>query len=150
MIAFHRTSLARVHSTQAKLMSFCSAALCSAILLTTDTHAQNQAYIIVQQSPLAGFQYYAGSHLWERMTLGDTLTLQREANNRHDSNAVRIEWQGQHLGYIPRRENTDVARQIDAGAAVKARIVRLMPSRNPWQRILFEVYVDLNPETTPQ
>lgn len=102
-----------------------------------------EATIIVQQSPLAGFQYYDGKARWTEMKIGDGLTLVREPDNPHDANAVRVEWQGSRLGYIPRRENADVARQMDRGAAVKARIVKLTEARNPWQRVLFEVYVDL-------
>ncbi|MGE0557681.1 MAG: HIRAN domain-containing protein [Burkholderiales bacterium] len=101
------------------------------------------ARIIVQQSPLAGFQYYEGKGLWDMMRVGDMLTLVREPHNPHDASAVRIEWRGEMLGYLPRRENRDVARQMDHGAPVKARIVRLTEARNPWQRIRFEVYVDL-------
>ena len=99
--------------------------------------------IIVQQSPLAGFQYYDGKSLWNTMRTGDALTLVREPQNPHDANAVRVEWRGQPLGYVPRRENGDVARQMDRGAPVKARIVQLKEAHNPWQRIEFEVYVDL-------
>ena len=99
--------------------------------------------IIVQQSPLAGFQYYDGKSLWNTMRTGDALTLVREPRNPHDANAVRVEWRGQSLGYVPRRENGDVARQMDRGAPVKARIVQLKEAHNPWQRIEFEVYVDL-------
>jgi hypothetical protein len=105
--------------------------------------ARAAASIIVQQSPLAGFQFYDGKSLWDEMKSGDTLTLVRERDNPHDANAVRVEWNGNRLGYIPRRENSDVARQMDRGAPVRARIVKLTPARNPWQRILFEVYVDL-------
>ena len=101
------------------------------------------ASIIVQQSPLAGFQFYEGKALWDEMRVGDVLTLVRERDNPYDANAVRIEWKGNRLGYIPRRENADVARQLDRGAPVKARIVKLTQARNPWQRILFEAYVDL-------
>ncbi len=99
--------------------------------------------IIVQQSPLAGFQFYDGKARWDEMKVGDELTLVRERDNLHDANAVRVEWNGSRLGYIPRRENSDVARQMDLGAAVKARIVRLTTARNPWLRVLFEVYVEL-------
>jgi hypothetical protein len=105
--------------------------------------AGTDASIIVQQSPLAGFQFYEGKALWDEMRVGDALTLVRERDNPYDANAVRIEWKGNRLGYIPRRENTDVARQLDRGAPVKARIVKLTQARNPWQRILFEAYVDL-------
>lgn len=101
------------------------------------------AQIIVQRSPLAGFQFYDGKQLWGDMKVGDMLTLAREPENAHDTNAVRVEWNGNRLGYVPRRENSDVARQMDRGAPVKARIVRLTQARNPWQRIEFEIYLDL-------
>jgi hypothetical protein len=102
-----------------------------------------ESIIIVQQSPLAGFQYYDGKVLWAEIKVGDVLTLVREPGNPHDANAVRVEWNGSRLGYVPRRENADVARQMDRGVAVKARIVKLTEARNPWQRVLFEVYVEL-------
>ena len=107
--------------------------------------AAAEARIIVQESPLAGFQYYEGKALWDMMRVGDPLQLVREPRNPHDANAVRIEWRGEMLGYIPRRENADVARQMDLGAPVKARVVRLTEARNPWQRVRFEVYVELRP-----
>jgi len=107
--------------------------------------AAADARIIVQESPLAGFQYYEGKALWEMMRVGDALQLVREPRNPHDANAVRIEWRGEMLGYLPRRENTDVARQMDLGAPVKARVVRLTDARNPWHRVRFEVYVELAP-----
>lgn len=107
--------------------------------------AAAEARIIVQESPLAGFQYYEGKALWEMMRVGDALRLVREPQNPHDANAVRIEWRGEMLGYLPRRENADVARQMDLGAPVKARVVRLTEARNPWHRVRFEVYVELRP-----
>jgi hypothetical protein len=102
-----------------------------------------EARIIVQQSPLAGFQYYDGKVLWDNMRVGDPLTLKREPQNPHDANAVRVEWKGQPLGYVPRRDNSDVARQMDRGAPVQARIVNLKEARNPWQRVEFEIFVEL-------
>jgi hypothetical protein len=107
--------------------------------------AAAEARIIVQESPLAGFQYYEGKALWEMMRVGDPLRLVREPQNPYDANAVRIEWRGEMLGYLPRRENADVARQMDLGAPVKARVVRLTEARNPWHRVRFEVYVELQP-----
>ena len=119
------------------------ALLATVLLVVAPTMALGEASIIVQQSPLAGFQYYDGKARWDEMKPGDILTLVRERDNVHDANAVRIEWDGSRLGYIPHRKNADVARQMDRGAPVKARIVKLTQARNPWQRVLFEVYVDL-------
>lgn len=102
-----------------------------------------EAQLIVQSSPLAGFQFYAGRELWQEMKIGDALELAREPDNAHDAYAVRVIWRGRMLGYVPRRENAHVARQLDNGAPVKARIVKLQEHRNPWRRMEFEVYVDL-------
>jgi hypothetical protein len=109
-----------------------------------DLHAQSAAVrMLVQSSPLAGFQYYQGKDLWDEMKVGDALTLAREADNPHDANAVRVEWRGRQLGYVPRRENRAVAQHMDRGGAVEARISKLVQHRNPWQRIEFEIFVRL-------
>ncbi|WP_310452927.1 HIRAN domain-containing protein [Sulfuritalea sp.] len=103
----------------------------------------SEVRILVQSSPLAGFRYYAGESLWRDMRAGDRLALIREADNPHDGNAVRIEWRGQKLGYLPRAENRAVATAMDRGEAVDARIAKLREHRNPWQRMLIEVFVVL-------
>jgi len=101
------------------------------------------AKILLQSSPLAGFRYYEGKQLWSEMKVGDTLQLVREPDNSHDPNAVRVEWQGHQLGYVPRADNEALARFMDRGSKAEARITRLKKSRNPWQRMEFEVYLNL-------
>ena len=107
-------------------------------------HAQNtEVRMLVQSSPLAGFRYYDGKELWNEMKVGDALALVRESANPHDRNAVRVEWQGRQLGYVPRRENRTVAQHMDRGGNVEARISKLQKHPNAWQRIEFEVFVKL-------
>lgn len=103
------------------------------------TAADVSANLLLQDSPLAGFQFHAGKKLWSRMRVGDALVLVREPENVHDPLAIRVEWQGQHIGYVPRRENRDVARLLDRGAKLFARISRLAESRDPWARVRFEI-----------
>ena len=112
-------------------------------LVISLTALAGEVRILVQSSPLAGFRYYAGETLWHEMREGDRLALVREADNPHDANAVRVEWRGQKLGYLPRAENRSVAAAMDGGEAVDARIARLRQHRNPWQRVLIEVFVVL-------
>ena len=119
-----------------------TAILALALALAAPARAAD-ARIIVQQSPLAGFQYHEGKALWDMMRTGDTLRLVREPHNPHDANAVRVEWRGEMLGYVPRRENQAVARHMDSGGKVEARVSKLTQHRNPWQRIEFEVFVKL-------
>ncbi|MBI5860611.1 MAG: HIRAN domain-containing protein [Rhodocyclales bacterium] len=112
-------------------------------LLPCAARAEGEVRLLVQSSPLAGFRYYAGETLWQAMREGDRLTLVREADNPHDAHAVRIEWRGQKLGYLPRAENRAVAAALDSGENVAARIEKLRAHRNPWQRVLIEVFVVL-------
>jgi hypothetical protein len=104
---------------------------------------QPSARIVVQHAPLAGFVYYEGQAVWERMKTGDALTLAREPANPHDSNAIKLAWQGHMLGYVPRRENADLARQMDLGARVQARITALERLPNGRHRMSYEIYVPL-------
>jgi hypothetical protein len=115
--------------------------LISCLLLAVAPLQAQTVKILVQSSPLAGFQYHQGSKLWPELRVGDALTLTREPDNLHDHNAVRVEWRGQMLGYLPRAENRAVAAEMDRGLEVAGRIARLNERTNPWQRLLIEVFV---------
>lgn len=105
--------------------------------------AQGEIRLMVQSSPLAGFRYYAAEVRWESMKVGQPLTLVREPENVHDASAIRVEWRGEKLGYLPRRENRAVAAAMDAGDKIDARIAKLREHRDPWQRVLIDVFVVL-------
>ena len=98
--------------------------------------------LLVQSSPLAGFRYGEASEVLPLMRAGDALELVREAENPHDPNAVRVEWRGRKLGYVPRRENAALAWGLDRGTTLRARISRLAEHPNPARRIEFEVYIE--------
>jgi hypothetical protein len=119
------------------------AALAVLLALHCGAAGAQQVRVLVQSSPLAGFQYYAGSMRWEELRVGDVLTLVREPDNPHDAYAVRVDWHGEKLGYLPRAENRAVAVEMDRGGRIEARIAQLREHRNPWQRLLIDVYVAL-------
>ena len=114
-----------------------------AIALWSATPLAESIRILIQSSPLAGSQYHALERLRHEIRIDDILTLVREPNNRHDRFAVRVEWQGQALGYVPRAENKAVARALDAGEALHARVSALREDTNPWRRLEFAVYLSL-------
>jgi hypothetical protein len=125
-------------------MALARCVLCCCLALAgASALAENMARIIVQDSPLAGFRHYDGKSLWEEIKVGDALALVREPGNPHDGNAVRVEWKGRTLGYVPRRENAHLARQMDRGAAVEARITGLHKYRNGRNRVSYEISVPL-------
>ena len=128
-----------MHSPWSRLLGL----LLSIWLLTQSPAFAESIKILVQSSPLAGSQYYSASRLWTEIRIGDRLSLAREPDNRHDRNAVRVEWNGQKLGYVPRAENRAVAQALNAGEKLEARVSRLRDDPDPWQRIEFEIFLVL-------
>ena len=124
-------------------MRFPELATALGLVLALPAAAGETVRILVQSSPLAGSQYYAMAEVWTRLRPGDRLTLVREANNKHDRKAVRVEWQGRQLGYVPRAENDAVARALDQGEKLEARVSRLREDPDPWRRVEFEVFLIL-------
>jgi hypothetical protein len=120
-----------------------SAALALAVALATASavHAQS-VRLLVQSSPLAGYRYHDAVAAWPELRVGDRLALAREPDNPYDANAVRVEWNGRKLGYVPRDQNRALAWAMDRGETVTARISRLQAHRNPRRRIEFEVFVE--------
>jgi hypothetical protein len=98
--------------------------------------------LLVQSSPLAGFRYAEAAEAWPQLKVGDALELVREPDNAHDPNAVRVEWRGRKLGYVPRRANAALAWGLDRGSRLRARVSRLQEHPNPARRIEFEVYIE--------
>ena len=120
------------------LPSLLLAAACAAAFSANAQSVQ----LVVQDSPLAGFRYGEGALLWPQLREGDRLDLVRERENPHDSNAVRVDWQGRKLGYVPRRENAALAWGLDRGTPLRARISDLAEHPNPPRRVRFEVFVE--------
>ena len=114
--------------------------LISLLLAVSFTTRAQSIQVLVQSSPLAGFDHYsAGSHFAD-MQVGDALILVREPENPYDVNAVRVEWHGEKLGYLPRRENRAVAAEMDRGGRIEARVAGLRQHPNPRLRLLINVF----------
>ena len=78
-------------------MRFLLISLLCALSLTVQAQTVK---LLVQSSPLAGFQYHAGATVWNDLKVGDQLTLIREPGNAHDARAVRVEWRGVQLAAL--------------------------------------------------
>ena len=95
--------------------------------------------VLIQESPVAGFQFHGGEAAWSSMSVGAPLKLVREPNNSHDSNAVAVYFHEEKLGYVPRGENGVVSQMLDRGEKLEATISRLTVDDDPWQRVRFSV-----------
>lgn len=95
--------------------------------------------IEIQRSSVAGFQFGEGEEVWDRLSTGALVTLVREPGNPYDERAVRVEWKGRKLGYVPRRENAAVCHLMDSGRVLDGKIIHLAESDDPWGRVRFSV-----------
>ena len=117
--------------------------LLPSLLLFLALPVQGQSVqLLVQSSPLAGFRYGEAAAVMPMLQPGDALELVREEDNPHDPNAVRVEWRGRKLGYVPRRQNAALAWGLDRGTPLRARVSRLVVHPNPAKRIEFDVYIE--------
>jgi len=116
--------------------------LLSLLLLCAPPALAQSVQVLVQSSPLAGFRHAEAADAWPQLRVGDALELRREPDNPHDPNAVRVEWRGRKLGYVPRRQNAAVAWGLERGAPLRARLSRLEEHPNPARRVEFEVYIE--------
>ena len=124
-------------------MHFLPTSLLVIALLSLPATAAGTIGMLIQNSPLAGSQYYAVSKVWSDIRVGDRLTLIREPDNRHDRKAIRVEWKSHKLGYVPRAENRAAARALDAGEKLEAHVIRMRDDPDPWRRVEFAVYLTL-------
>lgn len=121
------------------------ALLTAALLLASPTAPSVEVVseIVVHSAVAAGLRHHDAKAVWEQMRPGDELTLVRERDNPHDPNAVRVDWRGHVLGYLPRADNEPVARQLDRGNPLRARIARLGKYRNHRLKLEIDVYLRL-------
>lgn len=101
-----------------------------------------EAKIYLQASRLAGFRYYEGRRLWPQVRVGDHLKLVREADNPYDANAIRVEWQGHKIGFVPRAENAALARFMDHGQVLDARVTALPKDRRRGRGVEFDIFLE--------
>ena len=98
--------------------------------------------VLLQVSPVAGFQYYDGPVVWDCLRPGDRLLLARESGNPRDERAVAVYWHRHKIGYLPRRGNTTVAQMLDRRQALRAEVTTLHDSPDPWQRVQLSVTLE--------
>jgi hypothetical protein len=124
-----------------RLLLACAALAAAAAPYAAQAPAAEVKFL-VQRSPLAGFRHHEAAAVWNDMAVGDRLDLVREPANAHDANAVRVQWRGRMLGYVPRAQNQALAWAMDRGEPVTARIATLRVAANGRKVVELEVFLD--------
>ena len=105
--------------------------------------------LLIQRAQIAGFAYHAGGRLWPQLHEGDAVQLVLEGGNPHDPQAVRVDFaspgqEGGTLGYLARTENGAIARALERGQVLQARISHLRDSPNPRNRVEVEIWAPVS------
>ena len=87
--------------------------------------------LLIQEDPVAGFQYHDGESVWSRLSLAAPARAGQPARPAGGRSVLG----DAKLGYVPRVANTAVSQMMDRGERLTARVEYLRESRNPWKRV---------------
>jgi hypothetical protein len=103
---------------------------------------------------IAGLQFHDIEEVWPELSVGTRLALVRDRNNKYDHNAVAVALESDYdgdpdnfdfdfiLGYIPRRDNEEIAGLLDEGCELFGEIKELNEHIHYSRRILIGVYIN--------
>lgn len=80
------------------------------ILIPCDTYSE-----VLLTTFVAGWSWHDGFSIINLLKSGKKLRLIREADNKHDHNAVAVYFSNTKVGYIPKKDNNKIAKLMDEG-----------------------------------
>lgn len=77
------------------------------------------------------------------LTAGAVVSLVREADNKYDGLAIRIDnSDGEKLGYVPRKQNEVLARLLDGGKMLYGKVAEVeIAKHSRWVTITIKIYM---------
>lgn len=95
---------------------------------------------------VAGTSYRDLTAIEPQLEINTIFNLRREPDNQHDALAIAIYHQNNaHLGYVPKQKNEVLARLLDAGKLLVARLVHKEwqsgYSNQNWLRLDVEIFL---------
>ena len=92
---------------------------------------------------IAGFSYYEGAMVFNKLSIGTELQLVPEPENPFDKNAVALYLGESKLGFIPRGNNREISKLLNAGYSVFKAVVQMVnPKNRPEEQIMVIVYIE--------
>jgi len=90
---------------------------------------------------IAGIAHRNVKKVMPKLASGTMLTLKREPHNPYDPLAIMILTEaGEHLGYVPRAKNEALARLMDAGKLLFAKL-ESKSWQGDWLKVVTNIYL---------
>ncbi|WP_350455184.1 HIRAN domain-containing protein [Slackia heliotrinireducens] len=92
---------------------------------------------------VAGFQYWDGALVLDKLKSGKKLKLVAEFDNPYDSNAVALYYKKTKIGFVPRDMNWEIASMLRFGHndVFEARIQQVDPQAEPKRQVRVAILV---------
>ena len=101
---------------------------------------------------LAGRKYHDADEVWDELKVGTALRLERDKENRYDSNAVAVIFERMKknevedeflIGYIPRDNNVMIANFLEMGwnDIFECRISKINPDAHPEDQVYLTIKI---------
>jgi len=91
-----------------------------------------QQHYLLNKFSVAGFYYYEGPEIVQKMEPGEILNMKPEPKNVHDKYAVELQYKGTMIGYIPRSDNRHISRLLQQGLNMVCTIREVNPDEDTW------------------
>lgn len=95
----------------------------------------------IYRCALSGLSHHDYALHARNIQVGDELTLERDRGNNYDNFAIKVKYDGDHIGWIPKGQNEILARLLDADCDLRARVISHDASMALDRRLYVNVYI---------
>lgn len=83
------------------------------------------------KTPVAGFRHCAGAGLLQTIAAGERIECVPEPENEVDARAIRLVWNGGHVGYLRKVVSDSVLRAMESGMRIDCRLASEVKGEGP-------------------
>lgn len=100
-------------------------------------------YLHLFHSHVAGFSFAEGVFVFDQLKIWVDLELVYEPENPYDAHAIAIYFKKTKIGYIPRANNKEISKLLEAGYGdiLLAKVSRVSSQEHPENQIWITVFL---------
>ena len=74
------------------------------------------------------------SNAMKAMSKDDYLKLEPEPTNKFDPNAIKIVFEGDFIGYVPKKFSSEIVALLEAGIELDCVVMEVNPNAKDWEK----------------